>query len=181
MIGRDRFKNRPPKPAQPQPAPQPVQPQPAAQPAQKPRPGKNFGKAVRVEKVKCKCGHEVDFQIFPDKQDRFREDRRKKITDRACPPCRQAAHEELCKKGAKPKTDKKLYRLPHGSVFDIQPFDGEKLQWTASLIVPLPDGSSKTYGPMTRGSIHTLLIKLGKLWRDENPGESTTEPKQEEK
>jgi hypothetical protein len=37
---------------------------------------------IGTEAVKAACGHEVLFELFDDKKDKFREERRKKVTDR---------------------------------------------------------------------------------------------------
>ena len=65
----------------------PAAPRPA--PFQKVKPP-----VVGVEQVTAKCGHVVPFELFDLKQDKFRNDRRKNLTDRDCTACRAKAHEE---------------------------------------------------------------------------------------
>src|SRR4051794_31888101 len=88
---------------------------------------------VRTEQVVCSCGHQVEFELFADKVDRFRDGRRKKLTDRPCPTCRKKAHEERMAKdqaaaaerqNAKPATPGKPkereQRLPDGAAFAVR-------------------------------------------------------------
>ena len=44
---------------------------------------------VAYEDVIAACGHPEKFGLFADAKDRFRRDRRKKITDRPCKACRE--------------------------------------------------------------------------------------------
>ena len=49
---------------------------------------------VGMESVKALCGHEVPFQVFADKQDKFREQRRLKAPKSKCKECRLKDHED---------------------------------------------------------------------------------------
>jgi len=118
-------------------------PKPAAGPFQKVKPP-----VVGVEQVTVRCGHVVPFELFDLKKDKFRNDRRKKLTDRDCSDCRikaqearQAADQEAARKRRldKPKKEKPPAnpsgRLPDGSRFDIT-WDAAKEQWSGTLAVP---------------------------------------------
>ena len=52
-------------------------------------------------------------------------------------------------------------RLPHGSKFDIEPFDGEKKEWTGTLTVP----GFAVFGPVQRSGIFMVLVTLDGLYR----------------
>jgi hypothetical protein len=103
---------------------------------------------VGIEQVTVKCGHAVPFELFDLKKDKFRNDRRKKLTDRDCPACRvkaqearQAAEQEEARKRRldKPKKERPPAnpsgRLPDGSRFDVA-WDEAKGQWAGTLAVP---------------------------------------------
>ena len=123
------------------------------QEAETPRPaGGSFQKVkppvVGVEQVTVKCGHAVPFELFDLKKDRFRNDRRKKLTDRDCSACRiktqearQAADQEAARQRRldKPKKERPPAnpsgRLPNGSRFD-DTWDEAKGQWSGSVAVP---------------------------------------------
>src|ERR1700722_9379386 len=49
---------------------------------------------VAYEDVTASCGHTEKFGLFADKQDRFRNDRRKKVLERPCKACREAKQRE---------------------------------------------------------------------------------------
>ncbi len=124
---------------------QPEAPRPAGAPFKKVKPP-----VVGVEQVTVKCGHTVPFELFDLKKDKFRNDRRKKLTDRDCgrsPPhlkaqeARQAAEQEEARKRRldKPKKERPPAnpsgRLPDGSRFDVA-WDEAKGQWAGTLAVP---------------------------------------------
>jgi len=44
---------------------------------------------IAYEDVTAACGHPEKFGLFEDRLDRFRRDRRKKVTDRPCRVCRE--------------------------------------------------------------------------------------------
>ena len=123
--------------------PQAAAPKSAGGPFQQNRP-----KVVGVEQVTVKCGHAVPFELFDLKKDKFRNDRRKKLTDRDCSACRvkaqearQAAEQEEARKRRLDKPKKKRPpaspsgRLPDGSRFDVA-WDEAKRQWSGTLAVP---------------------------------------------
>lgn len=113
------------------------------------------------QKIKSKeiivaaCGHEVEFLIFEDAQDRFREKRRLKVLDNPCKECKQAKHQKTMKEQQAAKreklktTPKKVYvarwkrnaaentaRLPHGCMFQDVRYDAVRVMWTGKLLVP---------------------------------------------
>jgi len=103
---------------------------------------------VGVEQVTVRCGHTVPFELFADNKDKFRRDRRKKLTARDCSACRikaqevrQAADQEAARQRRLDKPKKELPcgpptgRLPHGSRFDVA-WDEAKGQWSGMLFVP---------------------------------------------
>src|SRR5258708_35488429 len=49
---------------------------------------------VAYEDVKASCGHMEKFGLFADRQDRFRNDRRKKVAERPCKACREQKQRE---------------------------------------------------------------------------------------
>jgi hypothetical protein len=118
-------------------------PRPNAGTFQKPKPP-----VMGVEPVTVKCGHTVPFELFDLKKDKFRDNRRKKLTDRDCPACRvkaqearQAAEQEAARQrrqdkpmGKRPAANPSS-RLPDGSRFDVA-WDSAKGQWAGSLAVP---------------------------------------------
>src|SRR4051812_20532028 len=79
----------PPKPAPPPPrAPSPAKPV-VHRKATPPPP------IVSYEDVVAACGHPEKFGLFEDRKDKFRKDRRKKVTDRPCRACREKKRLEL--------------------------------------------------------------------------------------
>lgn len=175
MIGRERFQNRQPKKPQQgaQSAPQ-VKPQPggkgSAARTDKPKPA-----AARIEKVKALCGHEVDCPHYVKDKPGHAEGRKKNIMEKKCAACRKAAHEERQRRemeaGAERRKQKALmkkplFRLPNGSYPIIEPFNEANHTWTGRLLVPEGAGH-KVYGPMSSGSIHFLLQRLGWAWFSE--------------
>ncbi len=127
--------NKPPSKHQP---PTPSKPPKNPQPPQKVKPP-----VVRTEQVSALCQHLVPFEIFPDKQDKFRDARRKKLADKACPACRKEANaareaKERAERAANPKKPKpngrmnEGQRLPHGSSFAVK-YDAERKMWSGTL------------------------------------------------
>jgi hypothetical protein len=126
------------------PSPSAAAPRPAAGPIQKVKPP-----VVGVEQVTVRCGHVVPFELFDLKKDKFRDARRKKLTDRDCSACRikaqearQAADQEAARQRRpdnKPKKERPSAnpsgRLPDGSRFDVV-YDAPKGQWAGTLTVP---------------------------------------------
>jgi hypothetical protein len=154
------------------PAPAPSTPGPAAPrpaPFQKVKPP-----VVGIEQVTVQCGHVVPFELFDLKKDKFRADRRKKLTDRACTACRvkaqeekQAAEMEEARKrrleNPKPKKQwpppRTEGRLPDGSRFDVA-WDAAKGEWSGTLTVP-------TLAPFTAAApgVFKLLQVLDGMYR----------------
>jgi hypothetical protein len=154
--------------------------------------GKRPGKppVVGTERVTCSCGHEIDFELFEDKKDSFRKERRAKLTGRACPACRQAAAAEKAKQeqeakrqrreererlrkergigeqGWKAKADKHIARLPDGSTYQAA-YDGKARNWSGTLAIPDPVTAGKSLlFSATAPAVFKLLALLDSLWRD---------------
>jgi hypothetical protein len=156
----------------PSPPAKPAGPRPA--PFQKVKPP-----VVGVEQVTVKCGHVVPFELFDLSKDKFRKDRRKKLTDRACTACRvkaqevkQAAEMEEARKRrlAKPpkprSTPRPQGRLPDGARFDVA-YDAATEQWSGTLSIPGP-------APITGAAsgVMKLLQVLDGLYRATVPVEA---------
>jgi hypothetical protein len=118
-------------------------------PAVAPTAGKPKPTPVGVEQVAAKCGHAVPFELYDDKTDKYRDTRRKKVTGRDCPECRQKAHaartaaetaaakgrRAASPKGSKPGRGDLKGRLPDGSNFNVT-WDAAAGQWSGTLTVP---------------------------------------------
>jgi len=144
------VKTEPPKVEQP-PVVQKQEPKTELKPAAK----KPFAKPppppfAKTIKIKASCGHEIEFGLWDDKKDKFREQRKKKNEGMPCKECRQAAHlkreaEQKAIADANPKKKKKnkgpsnaqrkIERLPTGSVFHATYIEDKK--WTGTLTVPI--------------------------------------------
>jgi hypothetical protein len=154
--------NKPKQPAQGQP--------PAKQPVPAARPGKP--PTVGVEKVTCLCGHAAELELYPDKQDKFRDARRKKLAERACPDCRQKAHAERearekaeaagRRKAKGPGRQKEMERLPDGSAFAVT-YDAQAVKWSGTLTVPA-EGAAKVFEGEA-GAVFKLLTALDAQYR----------------
>lgn len=146
---------------------------------------------VDQEMVKALCGHTVSFDLYA--KDRFRNERRKKITDRKCGACRDAdnklrmqqdAVEKAARDTNKPKKPRnrkprkpfwlkpnsakngKLWgRLPHGAEFHVR-WDAEKREWIGvpGLTVPNFHGQDLTFGGSGNG-VFWLLPQLDMKFR----------------
>jgi hypothetical protein len=146
-------------------------------PAQAGRPPKP--PVVGVEKVTCACGHEAELELYPDRQDKFRAARRKNLTDRPCPPCRQKAHAELTAREQAQAAERKkaragppprkaaarpvVERLPHGSAFAAS-FDAQAVKWSGTLTVTTPEGGQVFAGEA--GGVFRLLSLLDGQYRE---------------
>jgi len=111
---------------------------------------------VGIEEVVCVCGHKAKFEHFADKQDKYREQRRTKITSRPCAQCRIEAH-----KKAHPKKQKNRFsqgRLPHGATFHAT-YDAESKKWTGTLTI------EGTVFSDQRGGVWKLMGELDKKYR----------------
>ncbi len=87
-------------------------PEPPTKPAA--APGKVKPEVVGIEVIKHSCGHPGELELFPDRQDKFRDARRKKQTDKPCPACKHAAHAALQQEQAnkQPKIDRRKHGVP---------------------------------------------------------------------
>ncbi len=121
----------------------------AAKPPNKAQPQKVKPPVIGTEEVHATCGHPVAFELFALKADKFRDARRAKLTDKACPACRKEAQAvkeakeraERAERAAvppkKPKGAGRMnenQRLPHQSSFMVQ-YDAEKKMWSGALFV----------------------------------------------
>ena len=160
--------------------PAPKKPEQPKPPTEKPKP-----EVVATEKVTALCGHTLDFAHFSEKQDKFREARRKKLTDKPCPDCRAKANAERVavekvaiaerKKNRPPKqqySSIKIERLPHGSTFAFEPFDLPNLLWKGTLTIVCPPPGvaiDLSLFPVTFSSQNTAFFRLATIldrqWR----------------
>ena len=145
-----------------------------------PPPGGEGPAAPRVEQVAARCGHAVPFELYPDGRDKWRESRRKQITDRDCPECRKKAHDERQaaemeaarqRRGAKPKAEgappatrnPATGRLPDGANFNVT-YDAQAERWTGTLTVPTA-GADPAVFTASAGGVFQLLRELDRLFR----------------
>ncbi len=194
-LGLDIKKRAAPAPAAPtaptQPPPQPpISGAPAAQkpvgrvpphlggekapgPQKPPNPGP---KPVGFEKVTARCGHEIDVPLFEEKKDNFRARRLEKAKDRPCPGCREA--DELARQQAAQKRRglrfERKGRLPGGSQFLLDPYDGVNEQWSGTLLVPHGGRWYALTG--TKGGIVRLQAHLDNLYRALAKGDLSIPP-----
>ena len=150
---------------------------PAKHPPQPAGPAAPTTPAPRTEQVRAKCGHAVPFVLYPDGRDRFRDDRRRHVTDRDCPECRQKAHEARTaaemraareRRAGKAKQEAQIKdRLPHGSRFDGLVWDAENGKWSGTLSVPDPtaEGGARTFTASASG-VFRLLRTLDGMYRE---------------
>ncbi len=133
---------------------------------------------VRTEKLTAACGHEVDFGLFEDKKDKYRDARRQKKRGQICPACReqkerevqeaaQLRREEKAQKRAQeqpestPRKPKQAQdRLPDGARFNVV-YAAGKQEWSGSLTV-----GSDTFTDSASG-VFKLLTKLDRLYRQQ--------------
>jgi hypothetical protein len=135
---------------------------------------------VGVEKVTCACGHEAELPLYPDRQDKFRDARRKNLVSRVCPACRQKAHAELTAReqaaaaerkkargGPTPRREKAarpvVERLPDGSEFHVT-YNAAAERWSGTLTVATPEGGQVFEGEA--GGVFRLLSALDRQYRD---------------
>lgn len=158
---------------------QPNKPAVPSKPPQAPRKS-NKPPVVRVEKVKCSCGHLQDFEVFGGKQDKFREERRKKATGKPCKECVQKAHHDkttkeqdeakkrrIAKYGPTGKRPQRVRpdpgRLPNGATFFVK-YDHDSSSWTGTLGVTMPDGKFGNFDGTASG-VFKLLSTLDTKYR----------------
>lgn len=133
---------------------------------------------VCVEQVVVRCGHTVPFELFDPKKDKFRQGRRKKLTDRDCRDCREKAQQERTRaemeaarklRQERPKNDapppRAQGRLPHGSRFDAT-WDAAAGKWSGALTVPAAaaEGEPNTF-TASAASVFGLLGALDGMYR----------------
>jgi hypothetical protein len=157
----------------------PTTPAPAAEKAPRPAPPQKVKPpVVGTEQATARCGHAVPFELFEDKKDKYRDARRKKLTDRDCSACRvkaQAEKEAADKEAARKRRAEKPNpppapekgRLPHGSRYDVA-YDAGKEQWCGTLTVP-------GLAPITAeaSAVFKLLRRLDDLYRAAASGGGT--------
>ncbi len=135
------------KTAEPPTKPLPVVPDPpanhAAPATSKPAasPAKVKPPVVGTEVITHSCGHPGLLELFAPRQDKFRDARRKKQTDKPCPACKHAAHAALQQEQAnkQPKIDRRKHGVPddfrhvHGTIIN-KCWDGHR--WHVVLTIP---------------------------------------------
>jgi hypothetical protein len=101
---------------------------------------------VGHEDVKAACGHVEKFALYPEKQDRFRADRRKKAASRPCQACREAARKQQEAGGPREAQGRQTAalsrdvayprhgRLPDGARFEVS-YDAAWERWSGTLTV----------------------------------------------
>ena len=128
------------------------------------------------------CGHPEKFGLFEDRLDKFRKDRRKKVTDRPCKACRESKRleeEEATKvrhaekqrraeeaanavRSQKKPVDDSAGRLPDGSKFEVV-YDATRTQWTGTLTI-----GEKVFTGSASG-VFNLLNRLDRQYRESLP------------
>jgi hypothetical protein len=142
--------------------------------------------------VIASCGHPEKFGLFADRLDKFRRDRRKKVTDRPCRACRAVKQEAeleaakvkqlekqqraeaaaLAAKQPKKPPAAKQERLPDGAKFEVV-YDATRTLWTGSLTI------GETVFSGTAGALFTLLNRLDRQFRQTLPGPAAEPPAKE--
>jgi hypothetical protein len=137
---------------------------------------------VAYEDVIASCGHPEKFGRFEDRLDRFRKDRRKKVTDRPCKACREQKRleeeeatrvrreekrqraEAAAQAGPSPKepADGTSRRLPDGSKFEVV-YDASQTRWNGTLTI----GEKVFTG--SAGGVFKLLGRLDQQYRASLP------------
>lgn len=132
---------------------------------------------VAYEDVIASCGHPEKFGLFEDRLDKFRRDRRKKVTDRPCRACRdrkrlqeeearKVRHEEKqqrakaaagASQGKKPAGEAPE-RLPNGAKFEVV-YDASQTRWTGTLTI-----GEKVFTD-SAGGVFKLLNRLDRQYR----------------
>jgi len=126
---------------------------------------------VAYEDVTAACGHPEKFGLFEDRLDRFRRDRRKKVTDRPCRACRERKRQEeeeavKARRAAKQKTGSErkpaghnnVERLPDGAKVEAA-YEAARTRWAGTLTV----GDAVFSG--TAGGLFKLLKQLDQKYR----------------
>jgi hypothetical protein len=165
--------------SRPKPSPAPASSRSSAKPVVH-RKDKPPPPIVAYEDVVASCGHPEKFGRFEDRLDRFRKDRRKKVTDRPCRACRErkrieeeeaakvrrAEKEQRAKEAAAagPSPRKKPFgeataRLPDGAKFEVV-YEATQTRWTGTLTI-----GDKVFTDSASGVFH-LLRKLDRKYRE---------------
>lgn len=135
--------------------------EPIPPPPPKPKPGKPL--VFGTEWVTASCGHPVLFEIYDPAKDKYREQRRLKVTDRICPACREAQQAKVMAEAKERRRLKKLakkhdtsQRLPDGASFhtvyeaDLQRWQGTLTVRTDAGATTFVDSCSGVFGLLTR-------------------------------
>ena len=135
---------------------------------------------MAYEDVTAACGHPEKFGLFEDRKDKFRNDRRKKVTNRPCKACRErkrleeeealrvkraekqqrveAAAAAAAERPQKPPARDIRERLPDGSRFEMV-YDATRAQWLGTLTI----GATVFTG--SASALFTLLTRLDRQYR----------------
>jgi hypothetical protein len=135
--------------------------------------------------VIASCGHPEKFGLFEDRLDRYRKDRRKKVTDRPCRACRerkrleeeearkvrQAEKQQRAKQAATAGPSERTKpvgevteRLPDGAKFEVV-YDASQTRWTGTLTI-----GEKVFAD-SAGGVFKLLNRLDRQYRQSpHPG-----------
>ncbi len=138
---------------------------------------------VAYEDVTASCGHPEKFGLFEDRLDKFRRDRRKKVTDRPCRACRerkrleeeeatrvrQAEKQQRAKEAAmagasqrKKPAGEAPERLPNGAKFEVV-YDASQTRWAGTLTI-----GEKVFTD-SAGGVFKLLNRLDRQYRQSLP------------
>jgi len=181
--------NNPPPPRKPTQGDAPPRPAAASSPPAQRKPGDRPPPppVVAYEDVTASCGHPEKFGLFADRLDRFRKDRRKKVTDRPCKACREQKQREEQEAAKMRQAERKQRaeeagtasgsgkkqgagkheRLPDASKFEVV-YDAAQLQWKGSLTI----GESRFTG--SAGTLFNLLSRLDRQYRQTLPPPETS-------
>jgi hypothetical protein len=144
---------------------------------------------VAYEDVIAACGHPEKFGLFEDRLDKYRKDRRKKVTDRACKACRERKRleeEEALRVRREEKQQRaaaaaqaapppKLHikppsgRLPDGSKFELA-YDASETRWNGTLTT-----EEKVFTG-SAGNLFKLLNRLDQQYRQSLGRDAGQEP-----
>jgi hypothetical protein len=117
------------------------------------------------EEILCPCGHVEQMPLFADDQDRYRDDRRRKIASRDCGQCRKAASQAAAAakvpRGPRAeRLDRALAdrRLPNGAAFYVV-YDAATESWSGCL------GVNNTTVSGSASGVFGLLQLLDRRYR----------------
>ena len=142
------------------------------------QPKPNRPPVIGGEPVVVICGHTVLLELFPQKQDKYRDQRRINLAAKLCPACRKEADAKVAAEAAErrrlkaaawrekqPKTSGKrriIDRLPDGSSFSLK-YDGVAVMWTGVLTIPF-EGEVFTF-KREANAVNWLTRDLDAQWR----------------